>query len=322
MGAKSQSAIVGIFVLVAVAVLVAMVFAISGMFGGDVKEFHVEFAFAGGIEPGTTVRYAGGPKVGRVEHVQIDPQNPALIDITFAVQSSLPVKTDSRVKILSMSPLGDNHLEIFPGTPQSPAAAPGSMLHSDAYLDFNALAEKINDMAPQAQQLLATLNDRATELRVTIDRVNGLLSPQNQANLSATLASTRAMVDEDRPEVKATLQHLNDVSTKLGPLLDNVRKTSDQANQTLNHIDAMIGENQPDIRKAVQQLRQALANMTEITGKLDQTLDVNSENIDELLENLRLVSENMKEFTDTIKARPYLLIRSGSPKEHKPGQQP
>ena len=84
----------------------------------------------------------------------------------------------------------------------------------------------------------------------------------------------------------------------------------------------MIGENQPDIRKAVQQLRQALANMTEITGKLDQTLDVNSENIDELLENLRLVSENMKEFTDTIKARPYLLIRSGNTKEHKPGQQP
>jgi len=320
-GSKSQSAMVGIFVLVAAAVLIAMVFAIGGAFHGDVKKYHSEFAFAGGIEQGTTVRYAGGPKVGRVEHVQIDPQNPALIDITFDVQSSLPVKTDSHVKILSMSPLGDNHIEIFPGTPQAPPAPAGSLLPGESYLDFNALAEKINDLAPQAQQLLASLNDRVTELKVTIDRVNGLLSPQNQANLSATLASTRAMLDEDRPAVRATLQHVNEATIKLGPLLDSVKKTSEQANQTLDHIDAMIGENQPDIHKAVEQLRQVLANTTELTGKLDQTLDVNAENIDELLNNLRQVSENMKEFTDTIKARPYLLIRSGNPKEHKPGQQ-
>ena len=41
------------------------------------------------------------------------------MDITFSVQSDLPVKTDSLVKIMSTTPLGDNHLEIFPGTPQA-----------------------------------------------------------------------------------------------------------------------------------------------------------------------------------------------------------
>ena len=55
-------------------------------------------------------------------------------------------------------------------------------------------------------------------------------------------------------------------------------------------------------------------------NKLDQTLDVNSENIDELLENLRHVSENLKQFTNTIKTRPYTLIRSSNPREHKPGE--
>ncbi|MGC1365999.1 MAG: hypothetical protein WA829_09910, partial [Candidatus Acidiferrum sp.] len=59
---------------------------------------------------------------------------------------------------------------------------------------------------------------------------------------------------------------------------------------------------------------------TDITGRLDQTLDVNSENIDELLDNFRRVSENLKEFTDTIKKRPYTLIRATNPHEHKPGE--
>ncbi len=46
---------------------------------------------------------------------------------------------------------------------------------ADKYLDFNAITERINDIAPEAQQLLHTLNERATELKVTIDRVNDLL---------------------------------------------------------------------------------------------------------------------------------------------------
>jgi len=36
--------------------------------------------------------------------------------------------------------------------------------------------------APQAQQLLASLNDRTVELKVTIARVNDLLNDSNRAN--------------------------------------------------------------------------------------------------------------------------------------------
>jgi phospholipid/cholesterol/gamma-HCH transport system substrate-binding protein len=108
---------------------------------------------------------------------------------------------------------------------------------------------------------------------------------------------------------------------RLQPVLDDLEKTSAQANQTLAHVDALIGEDRPDIHAAILQLRQSLANVITLTGQLNQTADVNSQNIDELLENFRDVSENLKEITDTIKARPYLLIRSSPPPEHKPGDQ-
>ena len=63
------------------------------------------------------------------------------------------------------------------------------MLQSEDYVDFNAIPQQINEIAPHAQQLLSTLNDRATELKVTVERVNDTLSAQNRANLAATLAS-------------------------------------------------------------------------------------------------------------------------------------
>jgi phospholipid/cholesterol/gamma-HCH transport system substrate-binding protein len=321
MEAKREQAMVGLFVLVASAVLVATVFALTGAFAGAATTYRAYFPFAGGLEPGATVRYAGGPKVGRVEKLQLDPKDPSRIEITFSVKSGLPVKTDSHVRIMSMSPLGDNHLELYPGSAQASAAPAGSLLPSDNYVDFNSLTEQINNLAPHAQQLIQTLDARATELKVTLDRVNDLLNAQNRSNLSATLAETRGLIADSRPQVRTALQHVNDLSEKLGPLIADFRKTSGQATEVLSHIDSTIGETEPEVRKAIAELRGTLKSLTELTGQVNQTLDVNSENIDQLLDNLLHVTENLKEFTETIKTRPYSLIRATNPREHKTGEQ-
>ena len=321
MDARREQAAVGFFVLVAAGLLVVTVFALGGAFSSSAVVYRAYFPFAGGIEPGATVRYAGGPKIGRVEMLRIDPQNPMRMEISFSVKPGLPIKSDSRVRIMSLSPLGENHVEVMAGTQQAASAPPGAVLPSDPYTDFNAITSQLNDIAPEAKKLLATLNQRTTELQETIARVNDMLNAQNRSNLSATLSTTRGMLEENRPQIKTTLHNVNAVSEKLQPLLEDFRKTSEQANQTLNHVDAMVGENRADVRQAVVELRRTLTNMTDASARLDQTLDVNSENIDELLDNMRHVTENLKEFTATIKTRPYTLIRASNPREHKTGEQ-
>jgi phospholipid/cholesterol/gamma-HCH transport system substrate-binding protein len=320
MESKTERTLVGLFVLVCAVLLIGTIFVISGALGRNTKTYHAYFAFAGWLEPGMSVRYSGGPKVGRVEKVRIDPQNLSRLDITFSVQSDLPVKSDSLVKVMSTTLLGDNHLEIFPGTPQADDAPNGALLPSQTYVDLNSLLAQLNQLAPQAQQLLAELSDRVGELKETVARVNALLSKSNRANLAATLANTRGLLEENRPQIRATLQNLNGGSQKLEPLLEDLRRTSAETNKALNNVDALIGENRPDLRQAIGQLRRSLTTVTDVTGRLDQTLDVNAENIDELLDNLRQASENLNEFTATIKNRPSSLIRSTNPPEHKPGE--
>src|SRR5262249_16482284 len=113
----------------------------------------------------------------------------------------------------------------------------------------------------------------------------------------------------------------NAVSAKLQPLLQDLHNTTVEANKALDHIDGLIGDNRDDIRQIVVELRKSLTTVTDITSRLDTTLDVNAENIDELLDNFRRVSQNLKEFTETIKKRPYTLIRASNPREHKPDGQ-
>jgi phospholipid/cholesterol/gamma-HCH transport system substrate-binding protein len=319
---KREQAFVGFFVLVAAALLIFTVFGITGAFQGPAKTYHAKFPNAAGLEPGASVHYAGGQKIGRVERMQIDPSDPSLIDMTFSVKSDLPVKTDSRVAIMSYSPLGDNHLEILPGDPRSPAAPSGALLAAKPYLGFNDLAEQINKISPQAQELLANLNQRVKELSVTIARVNDLLNDRNRQNISASLSELNGMLNEDRPVVRSALKNVDSASEKITPLIDQLHKTLDQANGTLKHADGMIGENREEVRASIAKLHESLNNVTQLTRRLDQTLDVNSENIDEILENLRHVTENMREFSDIIKTQPSLLIRAGSPREHVPGARP
>jgi phospholipid/cholesterol/gamma-HCH transport system substrate-binding protein len=320
MEARREQAAVGLFVIIAAGLLVATVFALGGAFSSSPVKYRAYFPFAGGIEPGATVRYSGGPKIGRVEMLRIDPQNPTRMEITISVKPGLPIKTDSKIRIMSMSPLGENHVEIMAGSQQAPSAPPGTALPSEPYTDFNAITAQLNDIAPEAKKLLATLNERTTELQETIARVNDMLNAQNRANLSATLSTTRGMLEENRPAIKSSLTNVEAASHKMAPLIDDLRKTSAEANKALEHMDSLLEENRPDIHKAITELRQNLAQLQQLTGQLNSTLDTNSENIDEILENMRHVSENLREFTEIIKTRPSTLIHSSTPKEHKPGQ--
>jgi phospholipid/cholesterol/gamma-HCH transport system substrate-binding protein len=319
MDARREQVFVGLFVVVAAALLLVTIFALGGAFGGSALRYKAMFQFAGGLEEGAPVRYSGGPKVGRVEALRIDPADPTLIEITFSVRKDVPVKTDSHVKIESLSPLGDNHLEIVPGSLQAAVAPGGSVLTADPYTDFNALTAKLNAIAPDAQRLLGSLNDRVVELKETISRVNDLLSNQNRANLAATLAEVRAMITENRAPLRSTLRNLDSASQHVEPLVKDLRAAVAQANTTLNHVDQLIGQNSQDIHQSVVQLRDALVKLNEIEDRINQTLQGNQMNIDETLENLRQTTQNLNEFSDTIKSRPSSLIRSSTPKERKPG---
>jgi phospholipid/cholesterol/gamma-HCH transport system substrate-binding protein len=322
MEAKREQAVVGLFVLVIAGLLIAVVLLLSGRFtSGDIL-YRSYFKNAGGLEPGSEVRYAGGPPIGRVKQVESDPQNPARMDVQFAVHPNVPVKADSTVTITSTSPLGENFLEIEPGTTAAPQAAAGSTLPSKDFTSLDDLKDEISSLGPGATQLVDNLNQRVVELKVTLDRVNDLLDARNRANISASLDNVRGMLEENRPAIRSSLNNVNDASGKLGPLIDDFHKTSAQADDALKNLDQVLAENRPDIRQSIATLRTTLSSTQSLIDQLNSTLTANSENLDETLDNLRQITENLVEFTDTIKTRPYTLLRASSPKPHEPGQAP
>ena len=310
---------VGLFVLVAAALLIATVLSVSGIFSGGNIPHRAYFKFAGGLGPGATVRF-GGMKAGSVRTIRVDPEDSTRIEVDFNVAHDIPLKADSVAKITSLGALGDNYLELTTGTRKAALAAPGSVVRSVESFDFNDLGDMVAGLQPMVQQVLQKLNQRLDELQVTVARTNDLLNDKNRASISASLGNVNSMLAEDRPKVSATLDNVQKASTRLTPLVDDLKKTIAQANDALGHIDAVVLENRQDLRASVSELRTTLVNASAVMDQLDRTLNYNTGNIDQTLENVRVITQNLKELTETLKRRPYTLIRADNPRERKPGE--
>jgi phospholipid/cholesterol/gamma-HCH transport system substrate-binding protein len=265
------------------------------------------------------VRY-GGMEAGKVEVVRVDPRDTTRIEVSFRVGPGIPVKTDSVAKITTVGALSDNYVEIGTGTKNGQLAPAGSEIKSVEVLGIGDLGDMIGGLTPVANQVLVTLNQRLTEMQVTLARVNDLLNDRNRTNISSSVGNLNAMLAENRPKISGSLTNVQAASAKLVPLVDNLKTTMDQANTTLAHLDSVVIENRQDIRAMVVELNKTLLTASSLIGQLNNTTDYNTDNLDQIMTNIRATTENMKELSDSLQSNPSVLIRGNNKKDRKPGE--
>lgn len=318
---KREDAMVGLFVVVVAAILVTTLFALRGLLTPHGVDYRTTFRFAGGLAAGAPVRF-GGVRVGRVDYVGVDPRHRNRILVRFNVAPHTPVNSACMAKITSLSALGDNYLEITTGNEDQPTLPANSMIPSAPYTSLTDITDSLNELTPKVNAVLDNLNGRLAQLQQTIDRVDLLLSDRNQANLAGTLSELHGMLQEDRPQVRSTLDNINADSARLGPLLDHFQKTSILANQTLAQVNGMLSDNRTGLRQSIADLQKTLASTRALVDHLDRSVVYNQDSLDETMENIRLATENLERFTERIKTHPNSLIRSSNIREHRPGETP
>jgi virulence factor Mce-like protein len=323
MARSNEEIKVGVVVVVAaVLFLVALVF-VGGvnLFRKKKAEYTTYFKFAGGLEPGSFVRF-GGFKVGTIESAGIDPEDSTRIRVTLKVNDDTPVRRNSKARISSLGFLGENYLEVSPGTREAALLPPGSEIPAVEIAQVADVFNNVNNITVNATRLVNDLDDRllvlADNANQLVKNLNEVVTPGNREHFTSLLANADGMLKESRPRLDKTLANLEVASGKLTPTLDNANATLRKTDKLADHLDTVVVENRKDIRDALLRLQTSLADAERLINNLDDTLDVNRGNLDETLENIRATSQNLKEFSDTLKQRPYSLIRIKTEKDRLP----
>ncbi len=232
----------------------------------------------------------------------------------------------------------DNYIEIFTGSESAAPAQPGSILQSMEAFGLPQLSDAAQTMVPELQKAIQELNQNLDGVQVTIARANDLLSDGNRTNVANSLSGIAQTIAEARPKVAGSLDNLNgmlvdarpkvsasltnvqQLTAKVEPVIDDLKTTTTRANDTLAHVDATLLENRPDIRASITGLRETVAKSSALLDQFNQILSQNSDNIDDLLENMRMTAENLRALTETVERSPASLIRGVRAPVRQPGE--
>lgn len=324
MNQRREELKVGIFVVAMAALLVAVLALVGGLniTRKPMVDYVARFQFAGGIEPGAPVRFAG-LKVGRVERAQIDPQDTTRVRVTLTVRAGTPIHTDSLARIATLGLLGENYVEISPGKATTPALAPGSELKVQETAQFAELVNKMSGVMEDAQLLVKDLRQNVNQISTKADELlvslNKVTDEENRKHLHAVLHESDQLLATNRPRVDRISKNVDETTAKMKQLIDDIQGTRKRADELLGNLNNLVQQDNGDLRVAIVHVRETMARAEKIATELQNTLNTNREGLDEIIENFRSSSENFREFTDTIKQRPYSLIRVKNPPDRKPG---
>lgn len=315
---RSEEIKVGAFVLAAILLLVLSLVLVGGLnvLQQPVSTYTMRTKFAGGMEAGAPVRYAG-IKVGRVEGVSLDSEDPTRVVVALSVDPETPIRTDSTAQVSSLGLLGEYYVEITPGTLAAERLPSGSEIVTKESMEWTELVNRFGAATEEAQGLLTDARSRVTEV---LDNIKDLTGEENRERVRAVLQRMDQILTDARPRVKTVLANVESTSTKIDTFMDDLKSTREQLDQLLTNWGQLAGKEDAEVERTLRKLRDTLTRTEGAMEEVQRLLMANREHLDITMENIRVSSENIRELSDTLKQRPYSLIRVKNPPERTPGQ--
>lgn len=291
METRSNHILVGGVVLALLAALAAFLVWLSGLSGGDAKEYDIFFKQSvEGLAKGSTVSFSGVPS-GQIVEIELWRDNPEFKRVRVSLRKETPVLQGTTATILG-SFTGPSTVVLdgaVKGMP--PIADLGPAGRPVIPTKRGGLGALLNS-APQLLERLSTLTERLTEL----------ISDKNQASIAGILDNTNRLTDalaDKGPDIAKTLADTRvaiaqagkaaeqignlaeNVNGQAGPLVSDLRETIASAKRSMETLDTTLKEAQPGVQafskttmpevgQLVRDLRVMSESLSSVATKIDQ----------------------------------------------------
>jgi ABC-type transporter Mla subunit MlaD len=298
---------VGAFVLGCFSILAfTLIYLINAQFNGHTVPYRTYLRYAGGLEPGASVLF-GGINVGTVTAVRPAPSDPTKIEILIDVKQNTPVNEKSIAKLGLVSVMSGAALSITTGGNDARRLPPGSTISSQEAASLDEIAGKMavvadnaNSLITQARGELEGISGDARSLLTNLKTVTG---KPNQQRIRAVLDNVNEMLATERP--------------KIDRLTDQLNALSQHADDTIQNVNGTVSDIREPVRKDLAELQNTLLEAKELLADMQVLVRANDYKIDDTIENLRTATENLDQLTESVKQRPWSLIRVKQPADRK-----
>jgi len=282
--------------------------------------FKTYFRFAGGLAPGASVLF-GGIKAGQVDDVRSSPEDPTRIQVTFNVKADTPLNENSKARSGTVTVMGTPALLITTGTNDARRLDPGEAVRSEEPVGLDEVAKRATAAADAATALMANLSRELPaltgDIRTVLGNANEITGPSNQKRIASILSEFEGMLNRESPkiarvtdEMSTLVQHADSLVYSAKPIPANINDAVTKANDLLAAVREPLVKDLADLNTVIQQAHDTLAGIQSVLGE-------NRQDVAETVQNLRDASENVRALTESLKQRPWNLVRTTQPVDRK-----
>jgi len=309
---------VGAFVLGCLSILAfTVIYLMHAQFSGDTVPYRTYLRYAGGLEPGAEVLF-GGISVGKVTTVRPWSSDPTKIELLLEVKQGTPLNEKSIAKLGLVSIMNSAALSITTGSNDAKRLAPGSAIPSQETASLDELAGKMATVADNANALITQAQG---ELRGITGDARGLLANLNTITGPPTQQKVQAVLDHVNTLLATEGPKIDRISDQLITLSQHADETVQNVNGTVTNINGTVTDVREPIRKDLAELQSTLQQARQLLSDMQVVVRANDYKIDDTVENLRVATDNLDQLTDSLKQRPWSLVRIRQPKERQVPQQ-
>ncbi|OCQ99810.1 mammalian cell entry protein [Nostoc sp. MBR 210] len=320
---------VGLLLLLGLGSFGAIVLWLNGVSAGRSSyKFIVEFANAGGMQKGASVRYRG-VKVGKISDIR---PKPNAIDVEIEIApADLIIPSDVKVDANQSGLISESIVDITPrtslaanvkakplekGCDQSLIICSGSRLKGQIGISVDDLIRSSTELATlyndpkfyqRVNRLLESSAAAATSVAALSQDARGLTKGfQGQLNtFSATANSVQRATTELTASTTKTANQLSVTASQFGATAKEFGLTANKANRLLTNLDDLVTTNRSslvgalnNITETSNQLRTTVASLSPSLNRLTQGEVI--KNLETLSANAAQASANLRDATKTL----------------------
>ncbi len=310
----STEAKVGAFVLASLTILTTtLIYLMSTSSHTWSVPFRTYLHYAGGLEPGAPVLF-GGINAGRVTAVRPWISDPTEIEILLDLKPGTPVNEKSVAKIGSVSLMSGPALLISTGSNAARHVPPDGAIPSQDVASMDEIIAKVSTVADNANALMTQVQGELAgisgDARTVLANLNALTGKPNQERINATLEQMRRLATNAGPKIDGMLDQVSQVTAKLGPVVDH-------ADGAIQNVSGTVSDIRDPLRNDLGELQTTLQQAKGLLSDMQVMVRANDFKVDDTLENLRITTQNLSDLSNSVKQRPWSLIRIKQPKDHK-----
>lgn len=282
-GENKRTVLVGIFVFLGIAILVAGVLTLGGQQKKFVKSIQLKTVFddIGGLQAGNNIWFSG-VKIGTVRKINF--YGDSQVEIEMNVEKSVAdyIRKNSKATISSDGLIGNKIIVIYGGSTDTPAVEDGDRLESVMPLDTDQMMETLQVNNENLVGITENLKVLTSKIAEGEGIVGAVMTDSTLAENFKTI-----LVNLDRASANS-LRMINDLNTFTAKLNKKGNLFNDLATDTI-----MVS----NLKSSMESLKVAAANSQEMTNQLKEFSDkLNSD------ESALGVMLNDPAFAETLKS--------------------